>query len=129
MKKISIPLFLLIVLLIFSKIPSVQADGGVEVLNESVEYTFGGEILFQIQLQSEVPISQINLILQAPGIPAFIGQAIMTSPETVQFVYDLTQRPLPAYSIVSYNYHLTLESGEVYETPVSSFTYLDNRYN
>ena len=129
MKKISFALILLAVLFIFAEPPSALADGGVEVLDEEVEYTFGGEILFQVQLQSEVPVSQINLVLQAPGIPAFVGQAVMTSPETAQFVYDLTQRPLPAFSIISYNYHLTLETGEVVETPGYSFTYLDNRYN
>jgi len=129
MKKISFTLILLAVLFIFFEPSSTLADGSVEVLQAEVEYTFGGEILFRIHLESEVPVSQINLILQAQGVPAFVGQAVMTSPETAQFVYDLTQRPLPVFSLISYNYHLSLETGEVVETPDYSFTYLDNRYN
>ena len=122
-------LILLILFLIITTPLSVQAGDGVEILDESVEYTFGGELIFQIEIESEVPVSQITLVLQAPGIPSFVGEVLFISPGQAQFVYDLAQRPLPAFSSITYSYHLTLENGESVETPGYSFTYLDNRYN
>jgi hypothetical protein len=119
----------LILLLIITAPLSVQAEGGVEVLDEGVEYTFGGELVFRIEIESEVPVSQITLVLQAPGLSTFVGEVLFISPGQAQFVYDLAQRPLPAFSNISYSYHLTLENGESVETPGYSFTYLDNRYN
>jgi len=72
---------------------TVQAQTGVDILSESAEYSFGEELIFRIELESEVPISQITLVLQAPGISSF------------------------------------MESGESFDTPTYSFTYLDNRHN
>ncbi len=122
-------LVLLFLILICSIPPPVLADGEVEVLSQEVEYTFGEEIVFQIQLQSEIPVSEINLVLQAPGIPGFIGQVLIISPGQAQFVYDLAQRPLPAFSSITYSYLIILENGDQVETPTYSFTYLDNRFN
>ena len=122
-------LALLILLLTMTAPLSVQAEDGIEVLDEGVEYTFGGELVFQIELESEVPVNQITLVLQAPGISTFVGEALFTPPGQAQFVYNLAQRPLPAFSNITYSYHLTLENGESVETPIYSFTYLDNRYN
>ena len=122
-------LILLILFLIITTPLSVQAEDSVEILDERVEYTFGGELIFRIEIESEVPVSQITLVLQAPGIPSFVGEVLFISPGQAQFVYDLAQRPLPAFSSITYSYHLTLENGESVETPGYSFTYLDNRYN
>jgi len=122
-------LILLILFLIITTPLSVQAENSVEILDERVEYTFGRELIFQIEIESEVPVSQITLVLQAPGIPSFVGEVLFISPGQAQFVYDLAQRPLPAFSSITYSYHLTLENGESVETPGYSFTYLDNRYN
>lgn len=122
-------LTLLILLLIIIVPLSVKAGAGVEVLDEGVEYTFGGKLVFRIKLESDVPVSQITLVLKAPGLSTFVGEVLFISPGQAQFVYDLAQRPLPAFSNITYSYHLTLEDGESVETPVYSFTYLDNRYN
>ncbi len=122
-------LILLILLLIITTPLSVQAKDGVEVLDERVEYTFGGELIFQIEFESEVPVSEITLVLQAPGIATFVGEVLLASPGQAQFVYDLAQRPLPAFSNITYSYHLTLDNGKSVETPGYFFTYLDNRYN
>jgi len=53
---------------------TVQAQTGVDILSESAEYSFGEELVFRIELESEVPISQITLVLQAPGISSFVGE-------------------------------------------------------
>jgi hypothetical protein len=129
MKKISQVHFLLVVLFTLCIPSPTRADDSVEILNEDIEYIFAEEIIFQIQFQSEITINQVNLIIQASSTPAFIGQAVLISPDTAQFVYDLKHRPLPAFSNVTYSFQLNLENGEVFETPEYSFTYLDNRHN
>jgi len=108
---------------------TVKAQTSVAILSESVEYSYGEELVFQIELDSEVSISQITLVLQAPGISSFVGEVSLNSSGQGQFVYDLSQRPLPTFANITYSYHLVLESGESFDTPAYSFTYLDNRYN
>ncbi|MCJ7715600.1 MAG: peptidase MA family metallohydrolase [Anaerolineales bacterium] len=121
---------IIIILLVVMLIPyTIQAQSGIEVLGESVEYTFGEELVFQIDLESEAAISQITLVLQAPDISSFVGEVTLISPGKGQFVYDLSQRPLPAFANITYSYHVVLEIGESFETPPYSFTYLDNRHN
>ena len=122
--------FIFLAVLVFgSQTSSIQAQSGVEVLNQDVQYTFAEEINFQLDFISEAEVTGINLVLQVPGYPSFVGEVLLYSSGQTRFVYDLTQRPLPAFSNIRYSYHITLANEEVIETPEYSFTYLDNRYN
>ena len=108
---------------------SAQAQSGVEVLDQDVQFTFAEEINFKLDLSSDTEVTGINLVLQVPGYPSFVGEVLPSPSGQARFVYDLTQRPLPAFSKITYSYHITLGTGEVVETPEYSFTYLDNRYH
>jgi hypothetical protein len=129
MKNSSLLLFSIIILLAVNPFDFTQAQEGVGVANQEVEYTFAEKILFRLELEGDLEIEAVNLVIQSAGFPSFVGAATLTSPEEAQFVYDLTQRPLPAFSHINYAYHVILENGDTYETPFYSFTYLDNRYN
>ena len=122
-------LIFLTILVIGSQSYSASAQSGVEVTNQEVEYTFAEEISFQLDLISEIEVTGINLVIQAPGFPSFVGEVMLSPSGQAQFVYDLTQRPLPPFSSITYSYHITLDNDEIFETPEYSFTYLDNRYN
>jgi hypothetical protein len=129
MKKVqSLLLFSLIFLLVF---PSsfVLAQEGIIVADQKVEYTFAEKVVFTLELETDQEIDSINLVIQSAGFPSFVGEAAITAAGKAQFVYDLTQRPLPAFSYVTYLYRVNLKNGDTYETPSYSFTYLDNRYN
>ncbi len=128
MKKL-IP-FLLFVIFLFSVSPliSARADGLVEVLDQSVEYSFGEEISFQIEYESDQPIDSITLSIHAPGLPTFVGAVSVFEAGKGNFVYAVSERPLPAFSSINYDYQFILASGEIVESPDYEFTYLDNRY-
>ncbi len=128
MKKL-IP-FLLIVFSLLSVSPliSAHADELVEVVDQSVEYSFGEEISFQIEYESDQPIESITLSIHAPGLPTFVGAVSVFEAGKGNFVYAVFERPLPAFSSISYDYQFILTSGEIVESPDYEFTYLDNRY-
>ena len=127
-KNHSLILIIIFILLIIP--PSlVRAQEGIGVADQEVEYTFAEKIIFSLELEGSLEIDSINLIIQTAGYPSFVGEASITSPGKAEFVYDLTQRPLPAFSTITYLYHVYLGNGDTYETTSYSFTYLDNRYN
>ena len=107
----------------------VQAQDGIGVASHEMEYIFADKAVFHLELEGELEVESINLVIQAAGFPSFVGAATITGPGKAQFVYDLTQRPLPAFSFITYLYHVNLKNGDTYETPSYSFTYLDNRFN
>ena len=129
MKKI-IPLLLILIFLLISPLGKTsRAEGLVEVIHEEVDYSFGQEIAFQIEFESNEPVESITLTIQAPGLPTFVGAVSMPSDGEGNFVYAVAVRPLPAFSSISYKYQFTLQGGEVVDSPSYTFTYLDNRYN
>lgn len=129
MKKVlSLLLMIMITLLVLPTGP-VRAQEGIGVGDQEVEYTFAEKITFSLELEGDLEVDTINLVIQTEGFPSFVGAASITGPGKAQFIYDLTQRPLPAFSYITYLYHVNLENGDTYETPSYSFTYLDNRYN
>jgi hypothetical protein len=107
----------------------VRAQEGIDVASQTVDYTFADKIVFTLELDSDLEVDSVNLVIQSAGFPSFVGATTITGPGKAHFVYDLAQRPLPAFSFVTYLYHVNLKNGDTYETPSYSFTYLDNRYN
>jgi len=129
MKKF-IPFVLILAALAFVPIHNqAQADELVEVVDQSVEYSFGEEITFQIEYESNKPIESITLSIHAPGLPTFVGAVSIPAEGEGYFVYAVSDRPLPAFSNINYDYQFILKSDEIVESPDYEFTYLDNRYN
>jgi hypothetical protein len=108
---------------------TVSAQDAVTILDESVDFTFGERITFQLTYESEIPIESIALIIQTPGLPSFVGEVSLTADGQGSFVYLLSNRPLPAFSSISYSYQFTLSTGVLVASPSYHFTYLDNRFN
>ncbi len=129
MKKIFSLLLILIILSLAPVLNSARAEGLVEVVDQSVEYSFGDEISFQIEYESDQPIESITLSIHAPGLPTFVGAVSIPADGEGYFVYVVSERPLPAFASISYDYQFILGSGEIVESPDYEFTYLDNRYN
>jgi len=129
MKKI-IPflLFAAAILLVPSRI-SARADGLVEIADQMVEYNFGDEITFHIEFESDQPIESITLSIHSPSLPTFVGAVSISGEGEGNFVYAVSERPLPAFASISYDYQFIFTSGEIVESPDYDFTYLDNRYN
>jgi len=129
MKKFIPFLLIAAAIVLVPTLSSARADGLVEVVDQSVEYSFGDEITFRIEYEIEQPIESITLSIYSPGLPTFVGAVSIPGDGSGNFVYAVSERPLPAFASISYDYRFTLTSGEIVESPKYDFTYLDNRYN
>jgi hypothetical protein len=122
--------FLLLVFVVVVPIKSpVSAQDTVTIHSQEVDYSFGDRITFKLSYESEIPVDSIALIIQAPGSPSFVGAVSMTSDGEGSFVYLVSDRPLPAFSSISYSFQFTLSTGGLTSSPTYHFTYLDNRFN
>jgi hypothetical protein len=110
-------------------VKSVRAAGPVEILKEEISYTFGDELVFDLTVDRVENLERVDLILQTPGLPGFSGSMSISPSGNLFFSYDLEQRPLPAFSPVTYSYRFVAGDGTETTTEPKSFTYLDNRYN
>ena len=129
MKKFIPFLLILAALALFPINNHTRADGLVEVVDQSVDYSFGEEITFQIEYVSDKPIESITISIHAPGLPTFVGAVSIPAEGEGNFVYAVSDRPLPAFSSIKYDYQFILKSDEIVESLDYEFTYLDNRYN
>ncbi|MFO7943012.1 MAG: peptidase MA family metallohydrolase [Anaerolineales bacterium] len=121
-------LILLGVALILGAVQTAQADNGIEVLSHDVEYLFGKKMTFQARIESEREIQAVELIVEVPGTPTFVGITSYSPTGEIEFIYDLAQRPLRVFSTVSYYFRFKLKNGEEARSEKFSFPYLDNRY-
>jgi len=126
-KKLTYLLFVLALVAVFKS--SVSAQESVTVLDQEVDYSFGEKITFRVVYESDIPVESVALIIQAPGLPSFVGAVSTTPAGEGSFVYLVSDRPLPAFSSISYSYQFTLSNGNVAASPTYHFTYLDNRFN
>lgn len=127
------PILLITILLGFGltqgSMISAKANGNVQVIPQ-VDYTFGKEITFRASVQSEIPVEQAMVFLQAGDQQQIdIGNAVVSGENLLLLVYDLDQHPIPAFSQVTYWFDLVLQDGTQYESHRFTFDYLDNRFN
>ena len=106
----------------------IRAESGVEIESPSPTYTFGDQITFQATITSDVSFQSIAILVKSPGLPTFVGKPEFNPPDKITYVYNLPNRPLRAFSTVTYRYRVTLENGEIYNSQNFSFLYEDNRY-
>ena len=121
-----------LVLLLGTLVPyrlPVSAQEEVTVLAQEVEYSFGEKITFRLSYESEIPVESIALIIQAPGLPSFVGAVSLRAEGEGSFVYQVSERPLPAFASIGYSFQFTLSNGRQVTSPSYHFTYLDNRFN
>ncbi len=129
MKKTRICVYLLLISLLFLPAGAARGQGLVEVVRQEVDFTFGEEIVFQVEFISEEIIEGITISIHPPGLPTFVGAVTQGAAGLGTFVYSAADRPLPAFTSIRYSYQFTLRSGEIVSSPEYEFTYLDNRFN
>jgi hypothetical protein len=122
-------LLLSLCLLLALRVPqAVQAEEGIKVVSHDVDYVFGEKMTFRATIDTELEIQRVELILEVPGTPTFVGAASFFPPNEIEFIYDLSQRSLRIFSTVTYYFRFALENGEEVRSEEFSFPYLDNRY-
>jgi hypothetical protein len=108
----------------------VNAATNVQVLDSEVEYTFGKTIIFQATLNSDIPIQEVVVFIQADGdLDAETIPAEVDSTGTTRAEFDLNQHPIRGFSEITYWYRITLNNGEVFTSEKFQFFYEDSRYD
>jgi len=94
------------------------------------EYNFGENILFQATLHSDVPVEEVLLLVQnGPGAEVRIIPTELNQEGSIKADYSIQKNPLRAFSEVDYWFQTTLQNGETYTSPTTSFLYSDNRFD
>jgi hypothetical protein len=107
----------------------LSAEAATQVINPQVEYTFGGQITFRAEIQSDIPIKEARLYFRGPGDsnPTSVTVTLDGQGQAV-YEYDLIRHPLRAFSKVEYWFEVTTEGGNVFKSELVTFYYEDNRF-
>ena len=96
----------------------------------SVQYTFGGEIVFRGKIPAGVSVESATLFFVAEGeLQTRIGAATWDNRGQLLYTADLTQSPMRAFSTVVYWFEVTERGGKVLKSERGSFYYEDNRFD
>lgn len=132
MRKIlpQLTLLMMILTLGFPKAASAQA----QVTQTSVVYTYGEQITFRLNLQSDQQVNKAMIFFQADGdTHTNIGEAMIipTGEETYELSYThlIENYRLRAFSQVEYRVEVSFEGGDTYKSPPATFYYSDNRFD
>jgi hypothetical protein len=119
----------LLATLLLGFIAPSTAEAAPQLLNPRVEYTFGGQITFRVDLQSEVPPREVRLFYRNLVETQPVSVAVPVNEQgEVAYAYDLMHSPLRAFSKLEYWFEVTTEAGEVTKSAPLIFYYEDNRY-
>ncbi|RPI25296.1 MAG: hypothetical protein EHM70_20260 [Chloroflexota bacterium] len=118
---------LLLALLLGSGYETAVAESS--VIDVSVEYTFGGQMTFKALVQSGSPVSEALVSFRPEGeSDTVVGTASVDPEGRLIFTYDLTMRPLRAFSQVDYWFTISFQDGQHFTSPTFVFRYMDNRF-
>ena len=105
-------IFLATLLLGFIAPPTAEAAP--RLFNPRVEYTFGGQITFRVDLLSDAAYREVRLFYRRleNSQPVSVIAPVNEQGE-VAYAYDLISQPLRAFSKLEYWFEVTTESGEL----------------
>jgi hypothetical protein len=108
----------------------IHAQEVVQIESEQPEYRFGENILFQGKLQSDAPVQEVLLLVQnGPDAEVQVLPASLDLEGNLNVEFNLQDSPLRAFSNIDYWFQVTLQNGEAYASPKSTFLYADNRFD
>jgi hypothetical protein len=128
MRRLMLTLFFITVLLgMISQVISAASE--IDILENEVDYTFGGQITFRAKIQSDAPMDEVLVFIRNEGdTNTIVGKASINNGEVV-YTHDLTQQSLRAFSQVEYWFRVTSQDGETITSLPESFYYEDNRFD
>jgi hypothetical protein len=120
-------LWAIVFLLSLSPATSVMASA--QVVDASVDYTFGGPATFRASIQTAVPIRTVSLSIRAQGeTDTLVAPVTPDNQGKLLYQYNLAARPLRAFARVDYWFKVTTQDGVETTSAVFSFNYEDNRF-
>lgn len=101
-----------------------------EDIKTNASYTFGESIDFHGKLPQNIQIESILLFIKVEGeAHTRSGEPNITENGEFAMSYNLKDRPIRAYSDITYWVEVTLKSGEVLKSGEKTFMYEDNRFD
>ena len=98
--------------------------------NEPPEYVFGQEIIFRATVQSDLKVDEAQVFIQVEGQPEIkINPATVDAEGNLESAFDLRDNPLQTFSKLNYKYKVTLQDGQVHESPPLDITLEDSRFS
>jgi hypothetical protein len=121
---------ILIIVVLFGMLPRAGlAQTEIEITPEDPVYTFGESISLEAFLHHTEGVDQVVLYLQpSDQTDLQVFPVALDSAGNLSTEIDPLEYSLPAFDDIRYWYQVNSTSGETYQSPVYSFTYLDNRY-
>ncbi len=106
------------------------AAASVQFQEIPVEFTFGGDIAFGVQIQADADIQSAMLFYRYEGLPeTYQAQASLSEDSRASYVLDTRQTWPPAFAQVTYWFAISLADGSTANSPEYTFAYFDDRFN
>jgi hypothetical protein len=121
-------------LLLESSAMPLTAHAQTQVLHSEVNYIFGKQIVFQVEVETDAPLEKAYLVFEETSQTyTSLGEMEITPLEnnTYQLVYThlIQNYSLRVFSTVAYHIELRLKNGQTYTSPEKRFQYSDNRFD
>jgi hypothetical protein len=120
------PLLLLALVLVLPG--TARADAPIN--EPSVEYMFGGPLVFRARLIDETPVKEALAFFRVQGeTRTYSGVAELTPTGELEYVYQPEAQPLRAFARIDYWFQIDYIDRPSFTSDVYSFSYKDNRYD
>ena len=115
-------------------IPLQIVDASEEITIQPAIVQFGENILFQASLPASQQIKNVQIYFQEKSNPTTTIKPASfhlanDSTSQIEYLLDLKNRPLRAFSKIEYHFEVELMSGEVLTSETTELDYIDDRYN
>jgi len=108
---------------------TAKAQLDVEILETSVDYSFGGQVTFWAKTRWNTPPEKVQIFFKSlDQTNTIVGEVSVREDELV-YVHDLVRYPLPAFSEIQYWFGVQMPGEGPYVSPKFSFFYEDNRFS
>lgn len=122
----------LLLLALASPLASVRAQSNLRITTmPTPDYVFGQRLTFRVLAESDVPITDVTLLLRTPDEPStFVGKAGFERGTRIAAEYTLeaSRRQVEPFSPVEYWWEIEDSSGKVVTSEHKTLAYIDNRF-
>ncbi|MBN2118686.1 MAG: hypothetical protein JW730_19085 [Anaerolineales bacterium] len=108
----------------------VQAQSGIELENVGASHRFGEGITFIATIRASIPIQSVAIVIsdETQGINHVETLAVQADGRT-EFHLDTSRSSLRPFSLLKWNYQITLADGSVAQSESAFIRYTDNRFD
>lgn len=117
-----------IVFLLTVFLPTLAVQAQENPVKTDVEYIFAKEITFQAHIRLDQPVESIDIFISPQGETSTKQDPMrLLGDKEASYTYPIDQNSLRAFSKVEFRYRITLQDGQIIDTPSEYFNYIDNR--